>query len=69
MMHKEEAMQSVKLNRSSIQIKENEYVEYKGEVYKISSIIDFNEVVGIDIKTKRAKRLRIWNVPYKLDSY
>ncbi|RLI61421.1 MAG: transposase [Candidatus Asgardarchaeum californiense] len=62
MMYKEEEIQSVKLNRSSIQIKENEYVEHKGEVYKISSIIDFNEVVGIDIKTKRAKRLRISDI-------
>jgi len=61
-MYKEEEIQSVKLNRSSIQIKENEYVEHKGEVYKISSIIDFNEVVGIDIKTKRAKRLRISDI-------
>ena len=51
--------QSVRLNRSSIQIKENEYVEYQGQVYKISSIIDFSEVVGINTRTKRAKRLRI----------
>ena len=49
----------VKLNRKSVQIRENEYVEYRGEIYQISSIIDFNEVVGINIKTKRAKRLRI----------
>ncbi len=60
-MHKEE-VQSIKLNRSSIQIKENEYVEYQSEVYKISSVIDFSEVVGIDIKTKRAKRLRISDI-------
>jgi putative transposase len=61
MMIKEEN-KSVKLNRSSIQIKENEYVECQGEIYKISSIIDFSEVVGINIKTKRAKRLRISDI-------
>ena len=61
-MPKEEEIQSVKLNRSSIQIKENEYVMYQNEVYKISSIIDFSEVVGIDVKTKRAKRLRISDI-------
>jgi hypothetical protein len=50
-----EDKQSVKLNRNSIKIKENEYVEYKNEIYKISSIIDFSEVVGINATTKRAK--------------
>ena len=51
--------QSVKLNRGSVQIRENEYVEYQDEIYRISSIIDFSEVVGISTTTKRAKRLRI----------
>jgi len=58
----EDNITSVKLNRRSIQIKEKEYVEYQGEIYKISSIIDFNEVVGINTKTKRAKRLRIKDI-------
>ena len=50
---------SVRLNRQSVLIRENEYVQYQGEVYRISSIIDFNEVVGINTKTKRPRRLRI----------
>lgn len=57
-----EEKQSVKLNRGSIQIRENEYVECQGEIYKISSIIDFSEVVGINATTKRAKRLRISDI-------
>lgn len=61
MMIKDEK-QSVKLNRSSIQIRENEYVECQGEIYKISSIIDFSEVVGINVSTKRAKRLQISDI-------
>lgn len=52
-------LQSIKLDRSSLQIKEKEFVEYKKKVYKISSIIDFTEVIGIDIETKRPKRLPI----------
>ena len=50
---------SVKLDRSSLKIAENEFVEYKKEIFKISSIIDFHEVVGINIETKRPKRLEI----------
>ena len=56
---KEELQESVKLDRSSLKIAENEFVEYKKEIFKISSIIDFQDVVGINIKTKRPKRLEI----------
>ena len=56
---KEELQESVKLDRSSLKIAENEFVEYKKEIFKISSIIDFHEVVGINIETKRPKRLEI----------
>jgi putative transposase len=55
----EELQTSVKLDRSSLKIAENEFVEYKKEIFKISSIIDFHEVVGINIETKRPKRLEI----------
>jgi len=52
-------IEAVQLDRSMTKIKENEYVSYDEKIYKISSIIDFKEVVGIDIETKRAKRLSI----------
>ncbi|MDD5401114.1 MAG: DDE-type integrase/transposase/recombinase [Sulfurimonas sp.] len=55
----QEVQKSVKLDRSSLKIAENEFVEYKKEIFKISSIIDFHEVVGINIETKRPKRLEI----------
>lgn len=55
----EKLQTSVKLDRSSLKIAENEFVEYKKEIFKISSIIDFHEVVGINIETKRPKRLEI----------
>ena len=55
----EEVQSSVKLDRSSLKIAENEFVEYKKEIFKISSIIDFREVIGINIETKRPKRLEI----------
>ncbi len=50
---------SIKLDRSSLKIKENEFVQYKHEIYKISSIIDFTHVIGVNIETKRPKRLVI----------
>ena len=55
----EEVQSSVKLDRSSLKIAENEFVEYKNEIFKISSIIDFHEVIGISIESKRPTRLEI----------
>lgn len=55
----EDIQTSIKLDRSSLKIAENEFVEYKKEIFKISSIIDFHEVVGINIETKRPTRLEI----------
>lgn len=50
---------NIKLDRSSLKIQENEFVEHNKKVYKISSIIDFSNVIGIDTETKRPKRLPI----------
>ena len=50
---------SHKLDRSVFHIKEDEYVKYNNDIYKISSIIDFSEVIGINIKTKKPQRLHI----------
>ncbi|MDD5548130.1 MAG: helix-turn-helix domain-containing protein, partial [Sulfurovaceae bacterium] len=47
----------IKLDRSRITIKLGDYVEYENEIYKISQLIDSNEVVGINIITNRACRL------------
>lgn len=51
--------ESITINRSSLKIQENEFVQYKNDIYKISAIIDFNYIVGINIETKRPKRLDI----------
>ena len=58
-MNQKQDIKSLKLDRSSLKIKENEFAEYKNEIYKISSIIDFTYVIGINIETKRPKRLKI----------
>lgn len=58
-MNKKQNTQSIKLNRSSLKIQENEFVEYDKKIYKISSIIDFSSVIGIDTQTKRPRRLPI----------
>ncbi|MCK9490710.1 MAG: DDE-type integrase/transposase/recombinase [Sulfurimonas sp.] len=55
-------IKSVKLDRSRIEIKQNEYVEYHNEIYKVSQLLDFSEIIGISIKDKRAKRLLIKDV-------
>ena len=54
-----ETANSIKLDRSNLKIAENEFVEFKKEIFKITSIIDFHEVVGVNIKTKRPTRLEI----------
>lgn len=53
---------SVKLDRSRIQIKINEYVEFEKETYKVSELISFSEIIGVSIKNRRAKRLFIKDV-------
>jgi len=52
----------VKMDRSRITIRENDYIEFEKEVYKVSQLIDFEEVVGINIKNNRAKRLMLKDV-------
>ena len=49
----------IKLDRSRIIIKPNSYVKYKNNNYKITQILNFDEVVGIDIQNKKAKLLPI----------
>lgn len=51
----------VKLDRSRLTIKQNDYVEFDKEIYKVSQLIDFDEIIGINIKDNRAKRLMIKN--------
>ncbi len=51
--------QKVKLDRRKLIVRENEYLEFEKEIYKISQLIDFEEVVGINVKDNRAKRLSL----------
>ena len=50
---------SIKLDRTRIDIKPNSYVKYKNLEYKITQLLNFNEVIGIDVVTKKAKLLPI----------
>lgn len=50
---------SIKLDRTRIEIKPNSYVKYKNIEYKITQLLNFNEVIGIDVVTKKAKLLPI----------
>lgn len=49
----------VKLDRSMVLIKPGEFVASNGEVYKISQVINLDEVIGIDVKAGRATRLLV----------
>jgi putative transposase len=48
-----------KLDRRFLKIMAEDYVDYGGKIYKISMIIDFDEVIGMDIETKSPKRLLV----------
>lgn len=50
---------SHKLDRSSIKFCINDYVQYGKNIYKITQIIDFTELIGINIKTNVPERLLI----------
>ncbi|MDD2267586.1 helix-turn-helix domain-containing protein [Sulfuricurvum sp.] len=57
-----------KLDRRLLKFMAEDYVECGGKVYQISLIIDFDEVIGIDIETKRPERLLIRDLkPVSLD--
>jgi putative transposase len=48
-----------KLDRRTFKILENEPVEYKSEVYKVTQLIDFKQVTGVNVKTGDIKILPI----------
>jgi len=57
-----------KIDRRTIKLLANEYVEYNSEIYKITQILDSTELIAINIKTKSTKRLLITNLkPVALD--
>jgi len=49
----------VKPNRKRILIRPNEYVKYNGSIYKITQIIDFDSIIGVDVRTGKAKNLAV----------
>lgn len=48
-----------KLDRRMLKVLADDYVQHSTGIYKITQLIDFNEVIGIDIETKSAKRLLV----------
>lgn len=49
----------LKLDRQNIHLNIGNFVKYENNIYKITQLIDFNEVIGVNIKTNDAKRLLI----------
>lgn len=58
-MIKEDNPSEVKADRSCILIKPNEYVKFKQDTYQITQVIDFNTVIGVNVKTNKADALSI----------
>lgn len=43
----------LKLDRSRVEIKVNQFVSVNNSTYKITQVINFDEIVGINIDTKK----------------
>lgn len=50
------------LDRRSVRYNVNDYVEYEDEMYRITQLLDFHEVVGVNTYTNIARRLLIKNL-------
>lgn len=46
-------------NRMHIKVDINSFVQYRGVVYKISQILDFNSLIGVAVDTGHSAVLRI----------
>ncbi|RXJ54562.1 Mu transposase C-terminal domain-containing protein [Candidatus Marinarcus aquaticus] len=58
-----------KISREKLNLAIGEFVKYDSKTFKITQLIDFNEVIGIDIHTNEAKRLLIEHIkPLPKDS-
>ena len=51
--------EKLKLDRQKIQLIIGNFVKYENQIYKITQLIDFNEVIGVNIKNNEAIRLLI----------
>jgi len=51
--------EKIKIDRSTLKIKPGTYAKSGKDIYKISQIIDFDEVIGIDVETGKIKKLLI----------
>lgn len=57
------------IDRRKLKLLADEYVQYNNETYKITQILDATELIGVDIKTKKAKRLLINDLkPVSIDA-
>lgn len=50
---------SVQLNRSQLRIEIGSFVQCRETVYRISEILDFESVIGVEVETGRSSALRI----------
>jgi len=52
----------LKPNRTRVLIRPNEYVKDNGQIYKITQIIDFESVIGINVHSSQSKVLSIQSI-------
>lgn len=48
-----------KIDRRRLQLLADEYVQHNNDIYKITQVLDSSELIGVDVKSKKAKRLLI----------
>jgi len=53
---------SHKINREKMHLTIGKFFTYNKDIYKITQLIDFQEVIGINVETNEAKRLLIENL-------
>lgn len=57
------------IDRRKLKLLIDEYAQYNNDIYKITQILDASELIGVNIKTHKAKRLLIEDLrPITLDS-
>lgn len=52
-------MPSVVLNRQKLEIRPGNYVDLNGVVHRVTQLLDFDTVVGVEVETGRSRSLRI----------
>lgn len=60
-------MSQYTIDRSKVVIKPKQYVKVKNDIFRITQTIDFETVVGVNIKTGKAKSILVHEIKNIID--